>query len=65
MKERVLYYCDPAKNVECKKTNCLYKMGEGECYMCKNPKFAREGSTPFSLVFINGKTPRFAREVKQ
>ena len=33
-----LYYCDPSKNVECRKTNC-YKNG-GPCYLVADERFA-------------------------
>lgn len=33
-----LYYCDPSKNVECRKTNC-YKTG-GPCYLVVDERFA-------------------------
>ena len=33
-----LYYCDPSKNVECRKTNC-YKNG-GPCYLVVDEQYA-------------------------
>lgn len=44
------YYCDPAKNTACNKENCLYESGDGECYACHNPAFARDGLPSFRFV---------------
>ena len=39
-----LYICDPNKNTECKKTDCLY-LGKGYCYRTTNKKFSKSNDT--------------------
>ena len=43
------YECDPDKNKECRKTNCMFNMdivgSSGPCHRTTDPKYAWDGKT--------------------
>lgn len=47
MEEANMYLCDPAKNKECWKTNCLYK--GWFCFLTSRPECAIDGSNPIDF----------------
>lgn len=45
----MMYICNPDKNVECRKTGCLFYLG-GECFSTLNEEFAvRNDGKPVSF----------------
>ena len=57
---KIIYYCDPEKNKECRKNNCHYDMnnGFGRCKMTIHEEYAvrdRDGKPVVAQIRDDGK----------
>lgn len=61
--EKLLYLCDPSKNNECNKSECMYEHPLlGGCFFTSNAEYARDSKAPIPgdvIKFI----PDIEREV--